>query len=374
MTRLALRKRFTCFQKLPLEVRLLIWEAALPGPRLVSICQRRLRKTFLDYKEEKGYDWPPMHDTEWNEDDELSEEQEEERRNARRDVCLALVDWFDVYDDMNLFWQMNLLCIASNCSPPNITYVCHEAYRVVARYYTKAFAYPDTLPGAYINLDNDILYLREEDFSLMSTFEGSSLILQGLKGHFAITDIESLERVRSLAVKVSERNQPLPQEDFLCKLLEIFKGVEEISIVARDYNTMVIRDYPPDPAGQECLIDPVDASGAIRAYSTSRQRLLAGSLVEVNLPLHWSAEWLKQSAELAKQTWEASREPASSRRFPNIRVVNIVPQRLKRDLDQAKALYEQALETYRINEAIRKSEELHAAGFCTDDALSDDDF
>lgn len=37
---------FTMFSKLPKEIRLMIWEAAMPGPRIVPIMQRELNKTI----------------------------------------------------------------------------------------------------------------------------------------------------------------------------------------------------------------------------------------------------------------------------------------------------------------------------------------
>ncbi|KAG4422167.1 hypothetical protein IFR04_004673 [Cadophora malorum] len=373
MAGLALRKRFTCFTKLPLEVRLLIWEASLPGPRIVSIRQRPLRKTYLDFREEKGYDWPLIEDFGDEEDGKLDEAQEEERRDARRSICFWRGELLDE-QNMSVFWDMHMLGIDSDCPPPNIMFACREAYQVATRSYTKAFAYPESVPGTYINFVTDILYLKEDYFSHYSGYQGSLSIVEGLIGYFAITDTESLRRVRTLAVLLGPQDYLQPLEDFLCHLLRIFEGVEELLLVARDYNTTPVQDYQPDSTGQGCFIDAIHPPAAIRAYSVYRRDLLAGSLPNVQLPEHHNAGWVKLSAKLAKVLWKASRQPTSTREFPDTRIVNIVPQRLKRDFDQAKALYEQALEVYQINEDIRKREELHAAGFCTDDALSDDDF
>jgi hypothetical protein len=38
---------FTLFNRLPIELRLKIWEAALPDPRVINIREKRLRKTRL---------------------------------------------------------------------------------------------------------------------------------------------------------------------------------------------------------------------------------------------------------------------------------------------------------------------------------------
>ncbi|KAH7390351.1 hypothetical protein BKA64DRAFT_121772 [Cadophora sp. MPI-SDFR-AT-0126] len=352
---LVLRKRFTCFKKLPLEVRLLIWEAALPGPRL------------------RGHDWPPIEYFDGEEDGGLDEDQEEERREARRTLCYWRSNLLDD-DNMSVFWEMNMLGIDSNCPPPNIMYACREAHQVASRKYTKAFAYPESLPVALIDFDSDTLYLDDSNFSRYSGHYGSTSILDGLVGYYAITDREDLRRVRTLAVHLSTPEFSQPLDESLYHLLRIFDGVTELLMVARDYNITPLRDYHPDSMRQGCFIDAINPSAAIRAYSTSRRDLLAGSLPKVQLPILYNAEQLKLVVASAKRKWQGTRYPTSSREFPIARVVNIVPQRLKRDFDQAKALYEQALEIYQVKEDIRKRNELHAAGFCTDDALSDDDF
>ena len=373
MAGLALRKRFTCFPRLPLEVRLLIWGAALPGPRLVSIRQRQIRKTILDYKEEKGHDWPPNQVPDMDEEG-LSEEELERWEQAHMDLVALEPEADDEFEDdySRFFLDMKMLALDSECPSPNIMLVCWEACGVVARSYTKAFAYPDTLPGAHINFTADVLYLRDDCFTNYSHYDGSASIIQGLNGDYAISDTDNLGRVRSLAVHVMEVYE-LHAGD-LCGLLDIFTGAKELLVVARDYNIGSLCDYPPDSVGQGCFIDPIDPVTAIKAYSACRQRLLAGNFSEATLIKPFNVQLLSRTVEMAKQEWNANRKLALSREFINARIMNIVPRRLKRDLDQAKELYEQALGVYRINEDIRKREELHAAGFCTDDALSEDDF
>jgi len=332
----------------------------------VSIRQRQLRKTFLDYREEEGHDWPPI---------QIPDVDEELERLEQAHVELVRTpsahDYFED-DYIRDFWEMKMLGLDSECPSPNIMLVCREACGVVARSYTKAFAYPDTLPGAHINFAADILYLRDDCFNKYSDYDGSPAITQGLTGDYAISDTDNLGRVRSLAVHVIEGYEV--QSADLCDLLEIFKGAKELLVVARDYNIGSLWDYPPDPVGQGCFIDPIDPVTAIKAYSACRQRLLAGKFSEAILIKPFNVQLLSRTIELAKQEWKVNRKLASSREFINTRIMNIVPRRLKRDLDQAKELYEQALEVYRMNEDIRKRQELHAAGFCTDDALSEDDF
>jgi hypothetical protein len=50
---------FTTFNRLPIEVRLQIWEAALPGPRLINIKENRLRKTKREHIAETRPDLDP---------------------------------------------------------------------------------------------------------------------------------------------------------------------------------------------------------------------------------------------------------------------------------------------------------------------------
>ncbi|KAE9365132.1 hypothetical protein N431DRAFT_96141 [Stipitochalara longipes BDJ] len=50
--------KFTLFPGLPKEIRLTIWNFALPGPRIVSLRQERLRKTIGEWEIEKKRKWP----------------------------------------------------------------------------------------------------------------------------------------------------------------------------------------------------------------------------------------------------------------------------------------------------------------------------
>lgn len=51
---------FVYFPKLPLELRILVWERALPGSRIVMIRQSHLRKKIGDFEEENKSEWPPQ--------------------------------------------------------------------------------------------------------------------------------------------------------------------------------------------------------------------------------------------------------------------------------------------------------------------------
>lgn len=49
---------FPLFPKLPKEIRLMIWELTLPGPRTVHLQQRKLKTTIGEWEDQSGLSWP----------------------------------------------------------------------------------------------------------------------------------------------------------------------------------------------------------------------------------------------------------------------------------------------------------------------------
>ncbi|PVH72392.1 hypothetical protein DL98DRAFT_73150 [Cadophora sp. DSE1049] len=134
---------FTCFPKLPVEIRHLIWEAVLPGPRIVEIRQRPKDTTIGIWERRRGLQWPPP----------LSGEGDDEREircQLARASIIRDVDG-DEYDE-DVYRQARLLEIWSYAPRPYITYVCREAEEVVLRFYTRCFGTAYSIPRAYFNL------------------------------------------------------------------------------------------------------------------------------------------------------------------------------------------------------------------------------
>ncbi len=377
MAGVALRKRFTCFLRLPIEVRLLIWEFALPGARLVKIRQRPIKKTFLDFEEEHGIEWPGRDflDFDPNEDEESDRDSlnrilSRERLYLRSEICCksGVIGY-----DQRVFWNSHMLGIESNCLPPEITFVCRESYEVVSGRYTKAFAYPESITGTYFNFDLDTLYIHYHDFSYYFDHKRLYSIIDGLIGNFQLVDQESLKKVRKLAVLLPRDYESDEIDEFLDEVLDIFEGLKELFLVLRDYNYGQIPHYPPEPerVGDECIIDPLSALRALKTYSDYRHDILRGELPKLRRPMLSNANKVNADVERLKNSWAILDKADNSTCRPSIQPKAIVPPRLKKDLDLAEGLCNLALEN---SEIAKTRDALHAIGFDLEDIVSDDDF
>lgn len=354
----------------------MIWEATLPGPQFVKLRQRSLRKTYLDYKEEKGHEWPPINGGVWDEYKEEWEDPEHEKKatQARRSVCRRSGKFSD---NKGPFWDTHMLGLDTNTPAPSITFVCREANNVVLSRYTKAFSYSDNLPGTLFDFDTDTLYLQEDFFSHRSGYYGPVSITEGLAGHYAITDTTNVVKVRRLALYLSDLSNRLNYdwnffqtlEAMLCRLLGLFSGVTELSLLIRDYNMLPTPGYLPDLMGQGHLIDAIDVPEAIGAYSTWRTDLLNRTLPLMKPLKNFNGMEMELFVDSFKRNWGSFTELGTSRQVPNVQVKSLVPTIMKRDLDRAKSLYESAQVTYdRVAE-----EQLRSFGFSVSDFVSDDD-
>jgi len=84
----------------------MIWEAAVPGPRIVTIRQKALDITLHDWIEQL--------------------EEEDGSENVR---CGSL---YEVLEN-------KMVGITSNCAPPQMLSACREAHNVASKYYKQAF-------------------------------------------------------------------------------------------------------------------------------------------------------------------------------------------------------------------------------------------
>ncbi|KAK2624872.1 hypothetical protein QTJ16_006065 [Diplocarpon rosae] len=369
MTGIALRKRFHCFPKLPLEIRLMIWEAALPGPRLVNVWQGQLKQTSLHHEVETGRQGPAPN--EWDLVDEYGEFEEtryDEDQAARVQICrLRAGGWHQ-----RIFWDSHLLGIRSDCPPPSITFVCRESYHVVVRRYAKVFAYPNSVAQTYFDFERDTLYLRPEAFSRYSAYGGLQSILDGLSGPFELEDQASLGRVQRLAISISSSILcTFGLDGILLEVLALFKGLRVLSMVVRDYNQMLVREYGPisgESSADSCLVGPLDIRKAIMFYGGYREQVLNGYLPRVRLPLLENVELVREVIARLKASWAAAANSKKSTLRPTVVPAAIVSPRLKRDLDRVEHLYMVALAN---SEEAKLRDNLQAAGWNLDDVFGE---
>ncbi|KAL2062488.1 hypothetical protein VTL71DRAFT_6754 [Oculimacula yallundae] len=368
---LALRKRFTCFSRLPLEIRLLIWEAVLPGPRLVNMRQRPVRKTFLDYKEEMGHEWPLLEDD--TEDAQGSHELDDVRNaaaRARDDISRSINTAGNVPIP---FYEAHLLGIDSNYPPPSIMVVCRESCSVVLHHYTKSFSCMGSVPQTYFDFTRDTLYLHIDSFAY---YRGDGImtldmVLDGLNGHSKITDSENLGRVQKLAITIPMHYSSRAQTEFLKSILVVFEGAKEISIIVDD-QTVHFSAYGihhPVDIDEQCIVNPVSFGKALIEYYRCRDDILSGKMRQLHIPITPEAKQVTSIVDTLRAQWKSS-TTTEARQFPNIQPKILINPIDSRDLNRAVSLYNAALAHH--EQKLREGRE--AAGICSDDDLSDDDF
>ena len=195
----------------------MIWEMALPCPRIVSVEMRSLRKTYLEWEREKEVSNKPTENTS---DSEIMPE-------ASRATSLDC-ERFGV--DL-LFIDRHLLGIKSNTFLPQILLACHESFAVAIKFYERVFSiYPSSLK-TYFNFCQDTLYIWHDTFSWYS--EGAESIIDGLVC-FSVDNDKELDRVKNLAVLLDPKSIVFIEE-WLVELLCFFRGVERLLLVVQHY-------------------------------------------------------------------------------------------------------------------------------------------
>jgi hypothetical protein len=199
---------FPLFPKLPREIRLVIWEFAVPGPRIVPLVQRVVKAV----------------EEEWNRilDDDSCESD---------DGSLMCINEKAEYGD-----YYNLRGFQSDILAPSILFVNREAYHVATKHYTKTFSnvqpnsngkYDEdhtTLPETWFDYENDILFL--DWWTTFRNFYAFYLRLLDFLSEEAL-------KVQNLAITV-DHNWILEFEDletFLAGILARFAKTKNLYVV-----------------------------------------------------------------------------------------------------------------------------------------------
>ena len=223
-------RTFTRFAELPKEIRLLIWEEAIPGPRIVNIRQRYLNKTS---------------------DDVLNNGVTKRRgiiAKAAGNKAITLP-------------APRLKGLKSNCPPPSILFVCRESYTVASRYYQRVFHPAGTIPETYFDFQRDTLYLRHDTMCADSI--GLEAIIDGIAGKTdRIYDRDNIARVEKLAVLVDPNGDDC-LESWICYLMATFGGVKQLTIVVEHCARA------GDDEGDLFLIEPINVKAVCALYESS---------------------------------------------------------------------------------------------------------
>lgn len=248
---------FPLFSQLPREIRVMIWKASLPGPRLISIRQRRLKTTMLEWA---YLGFPHV----------LNQKRSKVVENTGETLLSAssafwsypgrMQLWPDkAWDDPASVENVNpgLMGITTDTLPPAQLLACSESNEVAGRFYRPAFTIAPALPQTYFDFDLDILYFRKNYTSPPDSLRYSLNLLD---------NTEELWKVKNLAIEVGGTLGPAIESEsnpgifnpighrmgaIVATYLKNFGGVEKLTLVIVDHEQTTT-----DTSGL-CLIDLV---------------------------------------------------------------------------------------------------------------------
>ncbi|KAH6669047.1 hypothetical protein B0J14DRAFT_156125 [Halenospora varia] len=206
---------FPRFMEFPLEIRRLIWKAALPGPRIVHLeqyypCERICYSVRSDVPVER------MNHLESNEALDCEEDCEN-------------------YEPFTGF--------RSRCTPPAILRVCHESFEVASQFYERAFGKLGAPAVTWFNFDIDYLYADwgRLDYAML----------------YYPDDIgsEELRKVKHLVIYQEERDMAIrgcrSLESWIAFVLNYFCNLETVTV------SRGLPAHTPLETSQLVLKDPI---------------------------------------------------------------------------------------------------------------------
>lgn len=204
---------FTLFNQLPTELRHQIWEAALPGPRIIQIKEKLVRKT--------------------KDEDEI-------------------------------------LSLLSNSKAPPMLYVCRDSQRVAQKFYVPSFTFADSDPKIYFDFSADTLYLLFDEYTLahdddFESEDSDDSLLINVDVRFenfldALHDVADLCRVQKLALLLSWEDANCHQQ--LAQVLGWFGHIRELIIVVGHFSQGL------DDQGDILFYEPLDITETCYNYKT----------------------------------------------------------------------------------------------------------
>jgi hypothetical protein len=226
---------FPKFNSLPQEIRITIWEIALPPPRIIHIesrdrkfyqCYRVRSDTAIDALNPRGiptffYDY------------EYSDERPDDSTASR----------FERFYNT----RVDKFRFATPSPPPAILYVCHESQQVALKHHSRIFGTRYSPPGVYFDYKKDILFL---DWGFprwpghVYRPEGFPRLELAQVRYLAIEAFLSLEHGHIFLNLLGGGNPLASQfrcqdtEDFLAMILSYFPNLEKLTVSATNHSRL----------------------------------------------------------------------------------------------------------------------------------------
>jgi hypothetical protein len=242
----------------------MIWEAALPGPRIVNVFQRPLKKTIGEWEEETGLSWPVLLPPEPDD----NEDRLWEQNAIRSEILEALGKYWDDYDG---YREGHLVGMSTKCPPPQTLFACRESYNVAKAQYTQVFTTIGSTAGIWFDFTLDTLYFRYDNFGHYTQQDRGNSVNKLLEA-FINFPIDDADKVQNLAIFLDAQDLPEPPtagqlgRSLACFLRLPFHGVRKLSLVANNYARVgrdFERDFEGDTYGGISFFDPIDVVGIL---------------------------------------------------------------------------------------------------------------
>ena len=209
---------FTLFNRLSPEIRLQIWVAAQPDPRVINIKERLVRRTKLEYKKPNS--------------------------------TLESPSLKGAHDDR--------LSLRSDNIAPSKIFACTEARQVALKFYVTSFAFAGSIPEICFDFHVDTMYLRFNTSTRIDTGDWFDNFTQELESMYNADDFHC---VRNLAILlVLEDNRDCHHQ--FAQVLRWFGNVQELKVVVSHFNE------GNGDQGVIIYIEPFDGTKSCQNYET----------------------------------------------------------------------------------------------------------
>ncbi|KAJ8061626.1 hypothetical protein OCU04_009433 [Sclerotinia nivalis] len=216
---------FSHFPRIPIEVRLLIWEWAIPDPRVVllntyntSRCEHamvRVRSDMVVPDRCQNDDYPHSNGTTCTGMDGV----------LSADVGIMDVVRTRIKDD-------DQLGFSSEAKIPSLLLVCRESYEVASKRYQRAFPYEWSFAETYFDYERDILLLSEKQVRFAILPEDDKCHLMARSEACKIRNLALRFRPNPRVSAIVDR---VVKTEDLAKLLKLFCNVEDLTIVVENH-------------------------------------------------------------------------------------------------------------------------------------------
>lgn len=344
------------FPRLPIEIRLSIWEFSFPGPRILKIIERPLKMTFTDWWKGEAPDeyanwqnWMTRIKAPGDEDTELGKS------------MVSVSKWVENY---NVIFGRT-----SNSVIPAMLLACKESHMSASKFYKRAFFASSGAikgPGTFVDFERDTIYIDLETLTWKgitepiaeTDTEGGSPKASIEKRLEEVITFGDYDKVKHLAIPLFFDDKFVGHPSYrlnvhtrvLCQSV-FFPQAEDLTLVVNDDIEYSRND------NDLAFIDTIDVQGSISAYNRFGSKLAdLKNWGPVALHGDWERFSVSKLEALRRQPRFLKTLPKLSLKMPKrIECRIVVTQKVKEELEEWE---------------LRAKEVEQSLGYMEDEALS----